>query len=98
MCIRDRLVAVTAQVWSAGDPAVSLANATAYLEAAGHIVLAWVWLEQLLAANGKTGDFYDGKRAAARYFYCYELPKTTPQFDLLAALDRTTLDTDPAWL
>ena len=94
----DRLVAVTAQVWSAGDPAVSLANATAYLEAAGHIVLAWVWLEQLLAANGKTGDFYDGKRAAGRYFYRYELPKTTPQFDLLAALDRTTLDTDPAWL
>lgn len=94
----DRLVAVTAQVWSAGDPSVSLANATAYLEAAGHIVLAWIWLEQLLAADGKTGDFYDGKRAAAQYFYRYELPKTGPQLDLLAALDRTTLDTEPAWL
>nr|WP_232303607.1 acyl-CoA dehydrogenase C-terminal domain-containing protein [Pseudofrankia sp. DC12] len=35
---------------------------------------------------------------AARYFYRYELPRTAPQLDLLASLDRTTLDTDPAWL
>ncbi|OPX14121.1 acyl-CoA dehydrogenase [Gordonia sp. i37] len=94
----DTLVATTVAVWSAGDVAVSLANATAYLEATGHIVIAWMWLEQLLAVGASTGDFYDGKRAAAQYFYRYELPKTGPQFELLAALDRTTLDTDPAWL
>ncbi|MGV9827090.1 MULTISPECIES: acyl-CoA dehydrogenase [unclassified Gordonia (in: high G+C Gram-positive bacteria)] len=91
----DRLVSVTAQVWSAGDVAVSLANATAYLEATGHIVVAWMWLEQLLAADGCAGDFYDGKRAAAQYFFTYELPKVDAQFDLLAALDRTTLDARP---
>ncbi|GAB92878.1 acyl-CoA dehydrogenase [Gordonia rhizosphera] len=94
----DRLVEVTAKVWSAGDPSLALANATAYLEAAGHIVIAWMWLEQLLAVGDKSGDFYDGKRAAAQYFYRYELPKTGPQLDLLEALDRTTLNTDPAWL
>ncbi|MEP9414498.1 acyl-CoA dehydrogenase [Gordonia sp. VNQ95] len=94
----DTLVATTATVWSAGDVAVSLANATAYLEATGHLVIAWMWLEQLLAVGGKSGDFYDGKRAAAAYFYRYELPKTAVQFTLLAALDRTTLNTDPAWL
>jgi hypothetical protein len=94
----DTLVATTVAVWSAGDVAVSLANATAYLEATGHIVIAWMWLEQLLAVGASTGDFYDGKRAAAQYFYRYELPKTGPQFELLTALDRTTLDTDPAWL
>lgn len=93
----EQLVSVTAQVWSAGDPAVSLANATAYLEATGHIVLAWIWLEQLLASDGKSGDFYDGKRAAAQYFFRYELPKTGTQLALLASLDRTTLDADPAW-
>ncbi|MGC4960528.1 acyl-CoA dehydrogenase [Gordonia sp. DT101] len=93
----DQLVTTTAQVWSAGDPALSLANATAYLEAAGHIVVAWMWLEQLLAAADRTGDFYDGKRAAAQYFFRYELPKTAAQLSLVAALDRTTLDTDPAW-
>ncbi|MYR08887.1 acyl-CoA dehydrogenase [Gordonia sp. SID5947] len=93
----DQLVATTAQAWSAGDPALSLANATAYLEAAGHIVLAWMWLEQLLAAADQTGDFYDGKRAAAQYFFRHELPKTEVALSLVAALDRTTLDTDPAW-
>ncbi|ATD71856.1 acyl-CoA dehydrogenase [Gordonia amicalis] len=93
----DRLVKVTAHIWSAGDPKLSLANATLYLEAAGHIVIAWMWLEQLLAADGRTGDFYDGKRAAAQYFFRYELPKTGPQLDLLTALDRTTLDVEPSW-
>lgn len=93
----DRLVEVTAQLWSAGDPAVSLANSSIYLEAAGHVVIAWMWLEQLIAADGGQGDFYEGKRAAAQYFYRYELPRTGPQFDLLADLDRTTLDADPNW-
>ena len=93
----DRLVEVTGQLWSAGDPAVSLANSSIYLEAAGHVVIAWMWLEQLIAADGAQGDFYDGKRAATQYFYRYELPRTGPQFDLLADLDRTTLDADPNW-
>lgn len=44
----------------------------------------------------RTGDF-DGKRATA-LLPLPELPKTGPQFDLLTSLDRTTLDTDPAWL
>ncbi|MBT0568533.1 acyl-CoA dehydrogenase C-terminal domain-containing protein [Williamsia sp. CHRR-6] len=94
----ERLATVTLAVWSAGDVKVSLANSTVYLEAAGHVVVAWIWLEQLLAVGVKQGDFYDGKRAAARYFYRFELPKTGPQFDLLQSLDRTTLDTEPAWL
>lgn len=92
-----RLSEVTSAVWSTGDPAVALANATAYLEAAGHIVVAWMWLEQLLAVGDRPGDFYDGKRAAAQYFFRYELPKIGPQLDLVASLDRTTLDADPAW-
>ncbi len=95
--IVDRLVKVTAHIWSSGDPKLALANATLYLEATGHIVIAWMWLEQLLAADGRSGDFYDGKRAAAQYFFRYELPKTGPQLDLLTALDRTTLDVEPSW-
>ena len=54
-------------------------------------------LEQELAAAGRDGDFYDGKRAAARYFFGYELPRTRPQLDLLESLDRTTLDMRDAW-
>ncbi|MCW2693908.1 MAG: acyl-CoA dehydrogenase [Mycobacterium sp.] len=94
----DRIGATTAALWGTGDPDVALANATVYLEAVGHAVVAWMWLEQLLAAAGKTGDFYDGKRQAARYFFRWELPRVGPQLDLLDSLDRTLLDTDPAWL
>ncbi|MFF5259945.1 acyl-CoA dehydrogenase [Actinomadura viridis] len=93
----DRLAEVTGVLWTDGDPAVALANASVYLEAAGHVVVAWIWLEQLLAVSGDDA-FAEGKRAAARYFFRYELPKTSPQFDLLAARDRTTLDLDPAVL
>jgi len=63
----------------------------------GHVVVAWMWLEQVLAVGDASGDFYDGKRAAAAYFFRYELPRTGPQLDLLAQLDRTTLDAETAW-
>jgi len=94
----DRIVEVTAALWAPGDPELALANASTYLEAVGHTVIAWIWLEQLLAVGDQQGDFYDGKRAAAAYFFTYELPRTAPQLDLLAGLDRLTLDTDTAWL
>ena len=93
----SRVAGVTAKLWSSGDPDLALANASIYLEAVGHTVLAWIWLEQLLAADGRAGDFYAGKRQAARYFFRYELPKTGPQFALLESLDRTTLDASTSW-
>ncbi len=88
-----RLGAVTATLWGTGDPDLALANAHVYLEAAGHVVVAWLWLDQALATGERTGAFYDGKRAAATYFWRWELPRTGPQFDLLGSLDRTVLDT-----
>ncbi len=93
----DRVVTTTKQLWGSGDPALALANASVYLEAVGHVVVAWIWLEQALAADGKSGSFYDGKRQAARYFYVWELPKTGAQLDLLDSLDRTTLDMQDDW-
>ena len=96
--VAERLARTTAALWSTGDPEVALANSTVYLEAAGHLVIAWMWLEQVGAAHGKEGDFYDGKRQAARYFLRWELPRTRAQLDLLDSLDRTVLDTQPSWL
>ena len=93
----QRVAAVTAHLWATGDPGLALANASVYLEAVGHVVVAWLWLEQWLVAEGRDGDFYDGKRQAARYFFGWELPKTGPQLDLLGSLDRTTLDMADAW-
>lgn len=91
-----RVAQVTATLWAGGDPEVALANASVYLEAAGHVVVAWMWLEQVLAAEGRPGDFYEGKRAAARYFFRHELPTNGPRFDLLESLDTTAAAMDPA--
>jgi alkylation response protein AidB-like acyl-CoA dehydrogenase len=93
----QRVEHTTGLLWKNGEPAGALANATIYLEAVGHVVLAWIWLQQALAAQGKEGDFYEGKRLAARYFFHYELPKTAVQFDLLDSGDRTTTDLDENW-
>jgi butyryl-CoA dehydrogenase len=98
-----RLGDVTATLWGPGDPDVALANASVYLEAAGHLVVAWMWLEQVLAVERMTtgearSDFSDGKRQAARYFARWELPRVHAQFDLLESLDRTVLDTRHDWL
>ncbi|NMH96286.1 acyl-CoA dehydrogenase [Pseudonocardia acidicola] len=92
-----RIGQVTAALWGAGDVDATLANASIYLEAVGHVVVAWLWLEQELAAGDRAGDFYDGKRAAARFFFRYELPRTGPQFALLESVDRTTLDMRDGW-
>jgi len=96
-----RIAEVTQKVWSPGDQALTLANATPYLEAFGHIVLAWIWLEQSLAATRSWSeadrDFLHGKWQACRYFFRYELPKVDAQLDLVAALDTTTLEMSNDW-
>jgi alkylation response protein AidB-like acyl-CoA dehydrogenase len=92
-----KLVDVTRQLHSSGHPQLTLANATVYLEAAGHIVVAWIWLEQMIVASGKGEDFYLGKMQAGRYFFFWELPKTGPWLDLLASLDDTCLMMNDRW-
>ncbi|MEU4556881.1 acyl-CoA dehydrogenase [Actinoplanes sp. NPDC023936] len=94
----DRLARTTAKLWASGDAERALANATAYLDAAGHLVVAWIWLEQWRAADGKEGDFYEGKRLAARYFVTHELPRISPMLDLLESGDTLLLDMKEAWL
>jgi alkylation response protein AidB-like acyl-CoA dehydrogenase len=93
----DRVVAVTQRLYGAGDITVTLANSSAYLEAVGHVVIAWIWLDQVLALGDADEDFAAGKRRACRYFYRWELPKALTWLDLLDSLDTTTLDMHPEW-
>ena len=83
----------------AEDPSLALANATIFLDAMGHLVIAWMWLKQGVAAvNGKQAGnpsdfaFYDGKIAAMKFFFTYELPKIKPNLELVAQLDSTCYD------
>lgn len=95
----DRLEAVTARLWESGSPTVALANSTAYLEAAGHLVIAWMWISQLSAVPADSDDpFYAGKRLAARYFLTHELPRIGPLLDLLESRDTLFPDLDEAHL
>ena len=75
-----------------------LANATIFLDAFGHVVIAWLWLWQAAssadALNGGSSEraFYQGKLAACQYFFRYQLPKVDAQLALVSRLDTTTLD------
>lgn len=87
------------------DPRKALGNAHPYLEAFGHTVVAWLWLRQatraaagLASARGTDADFYQGKLAAARYFFRWELPAVAPKHALLRSLDPTCLEVQEAWL
>ncbi|MGE0483742.1 MAG: acyl-CoA dehydrogenase [Gammaproteobacteria bacterium] len=82
----------------------ALANATLYLDAFGHVVIAWMWLRQALVATraldeatGADVDFYRGKLRACQYFHRYELPKVAERCALLDRGDDTCLDTAESW-
>ncbi len=96
----DHLVEVTQDLHAAGDLNKTLANATVYLEAFGHVVMAWIWIEQALAAAkspSSHSDFCRGKMKACEYFIKWELPKVRPMLNLLESLDTTTLDMKDEW-
>lgn len=53
-----------------------LNNATAFLRAFGHGVVAWLWLDQALAAqtSGRSREFIAGKRITCLHVFEYEVP------------------------
>ncbi|MGJ7487963.1 acyl-CoA dehydrogenase [Variovorax sp. LT2P21] len=74
-----RLGAATQAAWSTGDPKEALANAVPYMQAFGHTVLAWIWLDvahrSLQSDPATSTPATVGRLAAASYFFHYELPK-----------------------
>ena len=87
----------TKKAWSTGEPEEALANATPYLQAFGHTVLAWIWLDVALALEGRDDDFARGKRAAQRYFFAYELPKVAAWLGVVARREALTREMQDAW-
>lgn len=84
------------------DVALRTANATVFLDAFGHVVIAWVWLRKAsvataaldTGAEGSERNFYSGKVAACRYFFAHELPLAKARLKLCKSLDRTSLEAD----
>lgn len=70
------VVAATRTAWATGNPSDALANAVPYMQAFGHLVIAWAWLDVLLAVPATAARPADeGRVRAARYFFHYELPR-----------------------
>jgi butyryl-CoA dehydrogenase len=72
-------------------PGQALANAVPYMQAFGHVVLAWIWLDVALASPGEQASDL-GRRAACRYFYRYELPKINAWLQVVSTGDTTCAD------
>jgi alkylation response protein AidB-like acyl-CoA dehydrogenase len=90
------LGAATQAAWATGVPEEALANATPYLQAFGHVVIAWMWLDVALV-DGEEDDAAQGRRAAMRYFFAYELPKTGAWLGVVAAREATCREMRSEW-
>jgi alkylation response protein AidB-like acyl-CoA dehydrogenase len=101
----DRLQRATESAWATGRPDEALANATPYLQAFGHTVLAWIWLDVALCAASAASALPDaehdalrqGTLAACRYFFHYELPRIEAWLGVVESRDATCRTMAEAW-
>ena len=100
-----RLQRETATAWAGGSPEATLANATPYLQAFGHVVIAWIWLDVAIAACSARairhvpadGDHLSGKLQARRYFFDYELPKVDAWLGVVSSRNPTCREMREEW-
>ena len=81
----------TKAAWATANPSDALPNAVPYMQAFGHTVLAWMWLDVSLAAKQSTQSVAAcaGITGATGYFYNYELPKIDAWLAVVATRDMT---------
>jgi butyryl-CoA dehydrogenase len=80
----------TKAAWASGQPHEALANAVPYMQAFGHLVVAWVWLDLVSRPfASKSGAASAGLAGAAAYFYAYELPKIDAWLRVVESRDMT---------
>jgi butyryl-CoA dehydrogenase len=85
----QKVIAATQMAWSSGQPQEALANAVPYLQAFGHLVLAWIWLDVSASCRGAQTPAQTGRQAAAKYFFHYELPKIDAWLHVVSNRDMT---------
>ncbi|GAB4090128.1 acyl-CoA dehydrogenase [Hydrogenophaga soli] len=92
----QRVGEATRAAWSTGNPNEALANAVPYLQAFGHTVLAWIWLDVVLAVAQKDAAFSvavnSGRKSAGAFFYHYELPKIDAWLQVVSTRDPLCAD------
>ena len=81
----DAVQKATHAAWANGNPQEALANAVPYMQAFGHMVLAWIWLD--IATNNIAVKAIITPSTA--YFYHYELPKIGAWLKVVQERDMT---------
>ena len=81
--------AATQAAWQTGNPLEALPNAVPYMQAFGHVVIAWIWLDVALANFTKNIANNDHMTVTLRYFYHYELPKIGAWLAVVSSRDMT---------
>ena len=85
-----RIGAVTTAAWATGNPSEALANAVPYMQAFGHVVIAWTWLDLALAVDASKDEAHRaGMAGAVAYFYQYELPRIDAWLGVVESRDMT---------
>ncbi len=75
----------TKAAWSTANPNDALANAVPYMQAFGHMVIAWMWLD--VAINKIAVQAIN--TPAMTYFYHYEIPKIAAWLNVVNSRDLT---------
>ncbi|MCU0951703.1 MAG: acyl-CoA dehydrogenase, partial [Burkholderiaceae bacterium] len=98
----ERIGAVTQTLWRDGDAQAALAQATPYLQAFGHVVIGWIWLELATAAQRAPDQPGEVLRASlrhtARWYFAHELPRVGAWLQPAEQGDRSLLQTAEDWL
>ncbi len=91
-----RMIHATQSAWATGLPSEALANAVPYMQAFGHTVLAWIWLDVALTAVQDDAiqsiASNQGRISATAYFYHYELPKVKAWLKVVENREMTCAD------
>ena len=80
-----------------GDYQRFTANANLFMEMMSHVTIAWLWLEMSITATEGIGEgsnkaaFYNSKIECMKFFFKYELGKTTSLMETIMNQDELTL-------
>ena len=98
----QQILDITAKLHAITDVELRLANAANYLEAFGHVIVGWLWLDQAVVLhkkleNSTSPDFIYGKLAACDYFFGWEMPKINSWLAVLDPVETTPLNMHQSW-
>ncbi|SFU20753.1 acyl-CoA dehydrogenase [Paraburkholderia aspalathi] len=103
--VMARVFYTGARLQEDSDRERQLANASSFMEAFGHVVVSWIWLQQAMVAEralkGAVDDsganFYRGKLQACKYFFEWELPKISSMLAVFEPLSVACLEMQDGW-